>query len=115
MGCYLGTQKTGGSPCSALEWVGALLLVVGLWVRGALALVPLRATLTAVGTQLTTLDAQLAQVQAAVTPLDALMRPGAQGAAHTLGKLARTAEHTPLLGTVFGAGNLRSAAELTAQ
>lgn len=93
----------------------SLLCVVGVWVGGALAFVPVQATLHTTQTQLGHLNTQLVQVETAVAPLDALVRPEAQSAVQTLGELARSAQRTPLLGTVFGAENLQRAADLTAQ
>lgn len=91
------------------------LLVTGIWVGGGLAFVPVQATVHTAQTQLGHLNAQLVQVETALAPVDALVRPEAQSAVQTLGELARSAQRTPLLGTVFGADNLQRAADLTAQ
>lgn len=91
----------------------SLLFVAGVWAGGMLAYAPVQATLNTAQTQLVALDGQLGKLEQAVTPLDELVRPEAQGAVRTLAELARSAESTPLLGTVFGAENLQQATRLT--
>lgn len=93
----------------------SVLLVTGIWVGGALALVSVQTTLHTAQTQLGHLNTQLGQVETALAPVDALVRPEAQSAVQTLGELVRSAQRTPLLGTVFGAENLQRAADLTAE
>lgn len=83
------------------------------WAALAFTFAPARALLDRADTQLTALDARLADAQTALAPFDVLARPETLEAVQGLGDLARRAQAAPLLDLVIPPDTLEGAVTLT--